>query len=84
MVRRGHTFQEDVQEMLSRFMTFDEAIASDHFSGTPARSRFSIGRTDRFTEIEPALDGAEESRPLPTDADREGDRGAGTARNAVA
>ena len=27
MVRRGHTFQEDVQEMLSRFMTFDEAIA---------------------------------------------------------
>ena len=57
MVRRGHTFQEDVQEMLSRFMTFDEAIASDHFR-TPAKSRLSIVRTDLFTEIEHALDGA--------------------------
>jgi hypothetical protein len=57
MVRRGHTFQEDVQEMLSRFMTFDEAIAGDHFR-TPAKSRLSMVRTDLFTEIEHALEGA--------------------------
>jgi hypothetical protein len=38
-------------------MTFDEAIASDHFR-TPAKSRLSIVRTDLFTEIEHALDGA--------------------------
>jgi len=55
MIRRGHTFQEDVQEMLGRFMTFDEAIASESFR-TPAKCRLSIVRTDLFTEIENAFE----------------------------